>query len=303
MLATIATIALGLAAVAAAQSPSTAVQGLDVTAEKTINAVSQPSLSTDWSTPRYLGEVPTSDGYQSVEAPEGWRFTIGVPLWLPAFNGDFTVKGVTFSADQQTNDVIDLVNEHLNFALALHFEAQKDRLGFFTDFMYVDVAADRDTVFGTTVEGTVKGFIGEAGMLYTLYSTTHADRFPLRVDALGGLRVTGAGLEIDTENFGSIDDSKILFDPFIGLRGEVGLVKWLSVKARGDIGGFDAFGDASSQLTWQAATAASFHFGKSCYLDAGYRWLSYDYDEGSGFDRFALDAILHGPYIELGFKF
>jgi len=115
--------------------------------------------------------------------------------------------------------------------------------------------------------------------------------------------VTGAGLEIDTENVGSIDDSKVLFDPFIGLRGEVGLVKWLSVKARGDIGGFDAFGNNSSQLTWQAAAAASFHFGSSCYLDAGYRWLSYDYDEGSGFDRFALDAILHGPFIELGFKF
>jgi hypothetical protein len=293
-------LAIGsLAAPAAAQDET----GSAATHARTETAVSNAgvlSLSGDWPEACYLSAA-------GVEAPQGWRLTIGVPLWLPGLDGDLTVRGIDFSADQQTDDVVDLLDEHLNFALALHVEAQKGRLGFFTDFMYVSVAADRDTLLGTTIEGDVRGFIGEAAAFYTLYSTRHArdgsGGVPLRIDGFGGLRVAAIGLEIDTENFGSVDGSRTLWDPFVGLRGEVGLLKWLSVKGRADIGGFGLFDEHSSDLTWNASAAASFHLTRWCNLDAGYRWLSYDYEDGSGFDRFALDAMLHGPYIQIDFMF
>jgi hypothetical protein len=197
---------------------------------------------------------------------------------------------------------VDFFDKHLNFAMALHAEAQKDRVGFFTDFMYLSVAADRDTLLGTTANTEIDGFIGEAGMFYTVYSkaSPHRAHENFRIDGFVGLRVTSLGLDVDTENLGSADDSRTWYDPFIGVRGGVGVLRWLSIKGRGDIGGFEVFGDDGSQFTWSANAAASFHLARWCDLDAGYRWLSYDYEDG---DRFAFDAVLHGPYVELVFKF
>ena len=294
LVATIAVV-LGLSSLAAAQQALTTIDAIDTTAIEDAAAL---SLFTDWSTVRYL-----SDGSESVEAPQGWRFTIGVPLWVPGIDGDVTVKGLTFTFDQDTTDVLEALDAHLNFAISLHVEAQKDRLGVFADGMYLNVGADHDTALGTTIEGSVEGFIAELGILYTVYTTQAVTRtVPLRVDALGGVRLTGIGVDVETENVGSVSQSKTLYDPFIGLRGEIGLLKWLSIKARGDIGGFDMIEGHSSKLTWNASAAASFHLATWCNLDLGYRWLSYDHEDGSGSDRFALDTVFHGPLIEIDFK-
>jgi hypothetical protein len=38
-------------------------------------------------------------------------------------------------------------------------------------------------------------------------------------------------------------------------------------------------------------------------LDLGYRWLDYDYEDGSGTDKFAIDGTLGGPYVAFTFRF
>jgi hypothetical protein len=230
---------------------------------------------------------------------------VAIPLWLPGLNGDVTAKGLTFTSNQDTSDVLDLVDSHLNGALALHLEAQKGRFGVFTDFMYVSMAAERDTRLGTTIGADFDGFIGEIGPLYTVYSASHLGklRTPVRLDAIGGLRVTSLKVNVETENLGSAEQSKTLYDPFIGMRGEVGLLHWLSLKGRGDVGGLDMIEGESCQFTWNASAAASFHLARWCSIDTGYRWLHYDFEQGSGNDQFGIDATLHGPYVEFAFKF
>jgi hypothetical protein len=158
---------------------------------------------------------------------------------------------------------------------------------------------------GTTIGADFDAFIGEIGPFYTVYSADHLGglKTPARLDAIGGLRVTSIRVNVETENLGSTEQSKTLHDPFIGMRGEVGLLHWLSMKGRGDVGGFDMIEGESCQLTWNASAAASFHLARWFNVDAGYKWLHYDFEDGSGRSRFGIDATLHGPYVEFAFKF
>ena len=294
-------VACCFSAAAVAEEPFSLNSSASVASRAPLAAPAMRDASLDAGAPLY----PSATTAPDKKSADDWRFLIGLPLWIPGVDGQMSVDGLSFSTDQDTSDVIDLMDSHLNFALALHVEAQKGRFGFFGDMMYLNVGAERDTAIGTTTNGKIAGFIGELGLLYTLNTgePLKPGAVPFRIDLLGGIRTTAIGVEIDPENLESRKDSKTLWDPSIGLRSEVGLAKWLSIKGRGDIGGFSAFGDDSSNLTWQASAAASFHFDSAWNLDLGYRWLSYDYDEGSGFDRFELDAVLHGPYIELDFRF
>ena len=69
--------------------------------------------------------------------------------------------------------------------------------------------------------------------------------------------------------------------------------------ARADIGGFDI----GSDLSWQLAGYLSFQASDATSIVVGYRLLDIEYDEGSGADRFELDAQLRGPVIGAIFTF
>src|SRR4051812_19497608 len=65
---------------------------------------------------------PSPDNYESVSAPVGWRFLVGLPVWIPGVDGDMSVDGFSFSADQDTSDVVDNMDDHINGAAGLHLE-------------------------------------------------------------------------------------------------------------------------------------------------------------------------------------
>lgn len=243
-------------------------------------------------------------GAEAAKADNGWEFRLAPYLWLAAMDGDITVRGRTVSVDQDLSDVIDLLEDHFNGGAAAHFEAQKGRFGIFADAMYLSLKADRDTRLGTTIDAEFDQFIGELGLFYTLIDPKPDRGMPtLRLDLLGGARYTWLQGELNTTRLGSRSDSRDWIDPIIGLRVDVGLAKWLSLQARGDIGGFGIDSGATSEFTWNIDAAASFHLAKWFNLNLGYRWLDYDYEDGSGRDRFAYDVTLSGPYLALEFRF
>jgi hypothetical protein len=86
------------------------------------------------------------------------------------------------------------------------------------------------------------------------------------------------------------------FDPIIGARVGVGVTKRWSVFLRGDIGGFDAWSDASS-LTWQGMLGSEFRITDYVGLTAGYRAL------GVERDGMIHNTIIHGPQIGALFHF
>jgi hypothetical protein len=135
-------IVLCLAGVAAAQEASATAGAAATTAGDSFTDPAPPAPAADPYAVAYFSTANSSAIGNQVEAPDGWRFLVAIPLWLPGLNGDVTAKGFTFTADQDTSDVLDLVGSHLNGAVALHLEAQKDRFGLFTEFMYVSMAAE-----------------------------------------------------------------------------------------------------------------------------------------------------------------
>src|SRR5687768_110045 len=168
-----------------------------------------------------------------------WAFSFSVPVWLVGLDGDLVVRDTELDADQDAADDVDeFLDSELNGAFALHFEAQKNRFGVLLDGMYLDRTAE-GTVDATDAEGSLKGFIGEVGAIYTIIPPKPEKRGwgMFRLDALGGLRVSALELGLDGA---VVDDevSKTFYDPFIGARLELGLTRWLSFRLRGDVGGF-----------------------------------------------------------------
>ena len=87
------------------------------------------------------------------------------------------------------------------------------------------------------------------------------------------------------------------WDPIMGANLCLPLGKRFSLELRGDVGGFGV----GSDLTWQVFPYLDWRFAQWGSLQAGYRWLSMDYETGSGANRFKYDIVNQGP--QLGFSF
>jgi hypothetical protein len=102
-----------------------------------------------------------------------------------------------------------------------------------------------------------------------------------------------------TEGPGIRSGTQDWWDPIIGANLTLPLGSGFSFNVRGDIGGFGV----GSDLTWQAFPYFGWQFAKWASLEAGYRWVSMDYETGSGDSRFKYDMLLQGPQIGLTFHF
>jgi hypothetical protein len=237
----------------------------------------------------------------STQADDGWHLRVGIPIWVPALNGDLTIKGRELSPDQDTGDVYDSFDSHFNGAFALHADAELGRFGLFGDAMYLDLRSERETGAGNA-EAVFRGFIGELGAFYTVIASEPDKRGwgAFRVDALAGARITSVEVGINAD-VGNVSRHQTLFDPIVGARAELGLTNWLSLKARGDVGGFGIQAWDTSDVSYNVDAGLNFHLATWFDVALGYRWLKYDFEMGS--DDSSFDASLSGPYVALTFSF
>ncbi len=250
--------------------------------------------------PLSLSEMPAAPASQQAAADD-WKFNIAVPLWLPSVDGNMTVKGRELSLDQDTGDTIDALDSHINGAFLMHFEAQKSRVGLLLDVMYLDLRAEGNGDV-TDATGSLKGFVGEVGGFYSLIAPPPGKKGwgAVTVDVLGGVRVSALEFGINGDNFGG-SVNRTVYDPFVGARIELGLAKWVSLKARGDVGGFGIDAWPTSDPVYNLAAGVEFHLAEWFDLGLGYRWLSYDFEGNSANSSF--DAMLSGPFVALSFNF
>jgi hypothetical protein len=232
---------------------------------------------------------------------EGWKFSASIPIWLVGVEGDVVVHGHDLDVDQDTADDVDeLFDSRLNAAMALHFEAAKSRFGLLLDAMYLDRSVE-GTLDTTDANGFLRGFIGEVGAFYTVVAPPPDKRGfgRLSVDALGGVRISALELGVESDTFnGAVH--RTFYDPYVGARLELGLTNWLSLKVRGDVGGFGIEAWPTSDFSWNVDTALAFHLASWFDLGLGYRWLDYDFN---GPSDSSLNATLSGPIVELRFNF
>ncbi len=89
--------------------------------------------------------------------------------------------------------------------------------------------------------------------------------------------------------------SKTWVDPLIGVASGVDLGSGFGLHAEADVGGFGA----ASDLDWQVQGTLQYKYNDWVTLEAGYRYLDIDYEDGG----FMLDVALQGPVIGAKIRF
>jgi hypothetical protein len=132
----------------------------------------------------------------------------------------------------------------------------------------------------------------------------------LIVSSYGGLRYTSFDIEMDlrlcaaigplsANEFFESDQSEDWFDPVIGLDVTFADLGSLTIGGRADIGGFGV----GSDFVWSVSARASFELTPNISIFGGYHLLDYDYSDGSGSGKFALDGQLRGPILGVQIRF
>jgi len=250
--------------------------------------------------------IATAASAQSMSAAsEGpWRYGATLYFYVPTVTGKTSVP-----ADSGGTAISFDVLEHLKFTVMGALEAHNGQWGAFTDFIYLDFAANRNQTrkftigdiglpVGTTadVDWSFKGISWTVGGQYRFVSSPG-----FTLDALGGARwldirrsndwtITGDIGPLDpVRRSGSSKKSETLVDGIVGLRGRVALgadSPW-SVPFYVDVG------TGESQLTWQAAAGIryAFQWGE---ISALWRVLDYDMKSGDPIEKLRFNGPMVG---------
>jgi hypothetical protein len=252
---------------------------------------------------------------QSEEAPAPsllsapWKFDVVPYLWLPAMQGELTVRGHTVDVDISLTDELKNLTEILD-SLQLAFmgraEARKGPLLFTLDLIYVKLEDEHTTARGGHTAVTPELLITEFGAGYRLgtFALSPVVYPSLAVDFLAGGRYVSleAGLKITGERGRSDVDVKRDVDwlePFVGGRFILALSHRFTLTVRGDVGGFGV----GSDLTWSLVGTFQYNLSRLVSLGLGYRALDIDYKQGSGVNLVKFDTLLHGPLLGVAFHF
>jgi hypothetical protein len=244
---------------------------------------------------------------RSATKASGWTFEVTPYLWLPALDGDVTVRGHTASVDVSIGEFIETIFDSFQFAAMGRMEARRGPLVFTLDLLYLSLEDEDSNALGGETEVDFSQLLVEFGAGYRLGDGPLGRRpWPrLSVEVLVGGRYVNldSGLEITSTGPPGIrvdvDQSVDWLDPFVGARLRLAVSRPLAFVVRGDAGGFGV----GSDLTWNLVAILQYHTSPKVALEAGYRVLDIDYEQGSGTDRFVYDVVTHGPILGISFRF
>ena len=218
--------------------------------------------------------------------PNPWTLDVSVYGLAVGMSGDLGIGPVTADLDVG----FDKIWDNLEFAGMGSVRVGYRRWALTTDVIYMGLQGSKNNLTAEfdqwMVEPTLsfrvcRHFEALAGARYNNLS--------------GELRGPGAVIPSGVIKSGTQD----WWDPVVGGKANLPLGKGFSFNVRGDVGGFGV----GSDLAWQAFPYFSWQFAQWASLEAGYRWLSMDYETGSGPDRFKYDVLNQGPQLGFTFRF
>ena len=217
---------------------------------------------------------------------KNWKFNlIPLYLWGISLDGDLTIRGIESDITADFSDIFD----NLNGAFTVHFDAAyKEKWGGFLDLNWVNLEAEKKTVANASVTPKTTTFISEFAGYYLLKKDPHAFKF------FGGIRYVSMDGKLEFSGpLGNLTGSEDWVDPMLGIKWRWQFAHKWALVARGDIGGFGA----GSDFAWSALGLIDWRPWKYVGFVLGYRALYMDYSDGSGSERFAYDATMHGPIV------
>ena len=232
-----------------------------------------------------------------------WTYAVAPYAWFVSLEGDVTVKGRKSDVDMDFSDIWD----EMNIGAMIVFEAGNDRWGILSNVIYANLGQDT-TTNGIKIEPSMDLFVMSLGGFYRFGTWALTDGPAqggpaVRIDGTAGGRYTYLDLELDFKGFGKASGDQDWLDPVVGLRALFDLSERWTLSLDGSIGGFGV----ASDVTWHAGGLVGYRFDlfgeKDAKFIGGYRALSWDYEDGSGLNKFEWDVTLHGPILGLVIAF
>lgn len=225
--------------------------------------------------------LPAAAGAQDGAGADVWTFDVSIYMLGAGLDGTIGVAGNEADIDVSFGDIL----ESLEMGGMGSVRATRDRWAFSTEVIYMGLGGS---------DGPVSADVDQ-WMVELSASFRVSDRF----ESIVGARYMNMSTEIrgpfGRNPSGTVD----WWDPFIGGRLMLPMGEAWMFNLRADIGGFDV----GSDLAWQAFPYASWQFGERASMQIGYRWLSADYDEGSGLSEFRYDVVTQGAQAGVTFRF
>ncbi len=231
-----------------------------------------------------------SPAWSQGAADSGWQNTIEVYLMGPNLDGTVGLGSVDSDVDVDPGAIFDA----LDGAFLGTYIGEGERWGVLVDLAYMDLEDDGIGPLGAVryevnVKQTILGVVGTYRLSDTL-QFTFGGRY---VDVTTRLSLSGPAQERGAKV------SESWFDPTVGLRYVAPLgEKWV-FNAAGDFGGFGV----GSDFTWYWAANIAYRITARTQVYAGYRFIDFDYEDGSGQERFKFDMAQYGPLAGFRFEF
>jgi hypothetical protein len=231
---------------------------------------------------------------------EQWKHSLATYLWIPAQNGNAIIRGRPVDVDISISDTLDSLSD-LDGAFTSHYEASRGRWTILADLLYTRLRSDVSTALGP-FEYEPTQVIAELGATYLIDKKSLGYEKYSTTEVLGGFRYNKFALRL-IGPLGNLDakGEQSWVDPFIGARFRRNLTDRWTLSFRGDIGGF-GIGEAS-HFTWNVVILAEYKLSGLWNAGLGWRFLDYNYDTGSGADRFEYDVLMQGPFTGISYNF
>ncbi|WP_188465713.1 hypothetical protein [Bizionia arctica] len=222
-----------------------------------------------------------------------WNYLVQPYLMFPNMKGDTQIREnlPALSVDANTSDIF----SNLKMGAMLYLEARNKDWAITSDFVYMKLGQD------VSPDKVVQN--ASLDVTETIWELAGFRRVIPMLEAGVGLRLVSIGAEANinmitgTNHNPNITETWV--DPIIIVRSNHIIKDKFIANLRADIGGFGI----GSELTWQVQAEAGYMFSDLFSLSLGYRYISIDYETGSGQDYFAYDIGTFGPELRLGFSF
>jgi hypothetical protein len=211
---------------------------------------------------------------------------------MPGARGELGVANLPpVSVDASFSDLF----EKLDLALLARFQGRKNRFGFATDVVWMNLGAEAVDTQIVNLDVDFRQLVVEGIGFYRVASGGRADN-PAHLDVLAGVRYltvrtrlkgqTSGGATFDT-SFQDLD----WVDALAGVKFRAPLGSRMALLGRTDIAGF------GSDLTWNLEGDLAFLVSRHWTIGAGWRHTDIDYDAGEGIERRLMDVAFTGPRV------
>lgn len=220
-----------------------------------------------------------------------WIYSATLYGWLPGMTTSIETGSGTIESESSASDAL----SNLDMVFMGTFQAQRDRWGFASDLLYLDLSNSKETPLGLFGEASV-GVTTTALSGYALYRVTTDPAIAFDIGA--GFRAFDVDIDLALTS-GSVDGfSQSLggswVDPLIAARVAVPLSEEWALTGFADWGG-----SGGDDETWQVFGSVKYAFSDKWSTQVGYRYMEIS-KELDGRD---VSVDLGGPVVAVAFKF